>query len=437
MSEETPTTGAQPGSQAPEPQAPPLPQGPPGPPPQGPPAPPPPQGPGHGPQPEPQPEPQEPWATRFGLVRPRHGRYLAGVCAAIGRATNTDPLLWRVLIGVLAIFGVGIIIYLAGWLLTPAEGDTASPVEALFGRGTSSTSALLTLIIGVITVVLLGALTDSWAVSVIGAVALVVAAMAINPRISTQRPATPPPANPMTEPVTPPVTAYQPPFAPHGPYEPVTSVPVPPRMPEPPKPRPEPSRLGRLIFGLVLIALGVMGIADMTDFDVPSAAYVAAALAVVGVGLTIGAWYGRARGFIVLGLVLSLLLPAVASGPDMAQRSRGGSVVWNPSTPDRVSEHYEHRFGEATLDLTGVDFTGQNKEISADISFGQLRILLPPNVDTRVASDVSFGDASVFGRDINGVGVDQSNEDTGADGEGGGNLLIRLNVRFGHAEVTR
>src|SRR2546423_2183253 len=35
------------------------------------------------------------WATRYGLVRPNRGRVMAGVCAAIGRATNTDPVLWR------------------------------------------------------------------------------------------------------------------------------------------------------------------------------------------------------------------------------------------------------------------------------------------------------------------------------------------------------
>lgn len=428
MSEETPTTAA-----PPEPPPPPH-----EPPPPGPAEPP------HGPQ---QP-PQEPWATRFGLVRPRHGRYLAGVCAAIGRATNTDPLLWRVLIGVLAIFGVGIIIYLAGWLLTPAEGDTASPVEALFGRGHSSTSTLLTLIIGVITVVMLGAITDSWAVAIIAAVALVVAAMVINPKVSSSRPggpAVPPPAaypaayphhtpEAPTESI-PPVAPYQPPFAPHGPYQPVAPPPVPPRVE--PKPKPEPSRLGRLIFGLTLIALGLMGIADMSGFHVPGGAYVAAALATVGLGLIIGAWYGRARGFIVLGLVLSLLLPAVATAPHITERSRAGSVMWNPNSIDRVSDRYEHRFGEAVLDLTNVDFTGQEKEIFADISFGQLRIVLPPNVDAEVFTDVSFGDAQVFQRNVNGVGVNHSNEDLGEDGVGGGKLVIRLDVRFGTAEVTR
>lgn len=429
MSEETPTTAAPP--------EPPPPDEPPPGPPSGPPP--------SAQQPGAEQPGQEPWASRFGLVRPRHGRYLAGVCAAIGRATNTDPLLWRVLIGVLSIFGVGIIIYLAGWLLTPAEGDTASPVEALFGRGYSSTSALLTLLLGVGTVVLLGALTDSWAVAVIAAVGLVVAAMAINPRVA-QRPATPPPppqpfppptpyhGEPMTEPI-PPVAPYQPPFAPHGPYQPVTTIPVPPKYE--PKPKPEPSRLGRLTFGLILIALGVLGVADMAGADVPGGAYVAAALAMMGVGLIVGAWFGRARGFIFLGLVMSLLLPAVASGSGMTERSRAGTVFWNPTSVDRVSDRYEHRFGEATLDLSNVDFAGQEKEISADISFGQIRIVVPPNVDTRVITDVSFGDADVFGRDVTGVGVNHSNDDLGDDGEGGGRLTIRLNVRFGHGEVNR
>src|SRR5439155_6027728 len=45
------------------------------------------------------------WASRYGLVRPTRGRVLAGVCAAIARATNTDPVLWRVLFAVLTLAG--------------------------------------------------------------------------------------------------------------------------------------------------------------------------------------------------------------------------------------------------------------------------------------------------------------------------------------------
>src|SRR6185436_17363089 len=86
-------------------------------------------------------------AFRNGLVRPVHGRLLAGVCAGFGRATNTDPVLWRVVMAVLTIIGgFGLLVYLVAWLLMPAEGDTATPIEALLGRGQSSTPTAITVI---------------------------------------------------------------------------------------------------------------------------------------------------------------------------------------------------------------------------------------------------------------------------------------------------
>lgn len=381
---------------------------------------------------------EEPWAARFGLVRPRHGRYLAGVCAAIGRATNTDPLLWRVVIGVLSIFGVGIVIYLAGWLVTPAEDDTASPIEALFGRGHSSTSGLLTLVLAVITVVLLGVLTNSSVVAVIAAVALVVAALAVNPRIKPQQRKPAKPEEPVTpappEPAAPVHPAYEPPFAPHGPYA-SAPEPVPPKIV---KAKPEPSRLGRFIFGMVLVCLGALGLADMSGISVPIGVYFAAALAVIGAGLIIGAWFGRARGFILLGLLLGMVLPFVA-GTDDVSRGSTGQVHWNPASVEELSSRYSHRFGEATLDLTDIDFAGRNAEVTADIAFGSLRIILPSDVDVTVVSQVSAGDAEVFGRSTSGVDREHIDKDQGRDRDGGndGTVVININVRFGHAEVIR
>jgi phage shock protein PspC (stress-responsive transcriptional regulator) len=91
------------------------------------------------------------YATRYGLVRPVHNRYIAGVCGAFARATNTDPVLWRVALPVLTVLGgFGILVYLLGWLLIPAEGDSASPIEALFRHGRSSTSKLVTIVLGII-----------------------------------------------------------------------------------------------------------------------------------------------------------------------------------------------------------------------------------------------------------------------------------------------
>src|SRR3954471_12004397 len=60
-----------------------------------------------------------------------------------------DPVLWRVLIAVLGVLsGVGILLYLIGWLAIPAEGDTASPIESLLGKGRSGMAPLSVVVLG-------------------------------------------------------------------------------------------------------------------------------------------------------------------------------------------------------------------------------------------------------------------------------------------------
>jgi phage shock protein PspC (stress-responsive transcriptional regulator) len=141
------------------------------------------------------------FATRYGLVRPVHNRYIAGVCGAFARATNTDPVLWRVALPVLTVLGgFGILVYLLGWLLIPAEGDTASPVESLLRHGRSSTSKLVTVVLGIISAAwIVGTFSSGigWkivvAAAIVGAVVVIGGARGGNaPRWST-RPVEPQP----------------------------------------------------------------------------------------------------------------------------------------------------------------------------------------------------------------------------------------------------
>ncbi|WP_422743736.1 PspC domain-containing protein [Micromonospora sp. WMMD754] len=137
------------------------------------------------------------FTTRYGLVRPREGRYLAGVCAAIGRATNTDPVLWRVLLAVLGFFGgIGILVYVAAWLIIPGEGDTASPVESMLGRGRSSMSPITVIVLGLVVAVGFAyVVTDGFRAILLGAVILVGGALLLNrePRDPAGRTGTPAP----------------------------------------------------------------------------------------------------------------------------------------------------------------------------------------------------------------------------------------------------
>jgi phage shock protein PspC (stress-responsive transcriptional regulator) len=132
------------------------------------------------------------FTSRYGLVRPREGRYLAGVCAAIGRATNTDPVLWRVLLAVLGFFGgIGILVYVTAWLIIPGEGDTASPVESMLGRGRSSMSPVTVIVLSILVAVSFGYIvTDAFRAVLLGAAILIGGALLLN---RENRPAGTPP----------------------------------------------------------------------------------------------------------------------------------------------------------------------------------------------------------------------------------------------------
>ncbi|MEV0718102.1 PspC domain-containing protein [Asanoa sp. NPDC050611] len=268
------------------------------------------------------------FATRYGLTRPHSGRYLAGVCAAIGRATNTDPILWRVLFAVLTVFfAVGVLIYVTAWLLIPAEGDTASPIEAVLGKGRSSMSPVTAIILGVGCTVLFGFLvTDAFRAFVLGAAILIGGALLLNRNqrvgpqpvpsggvpagerftwsnvspwagsapwqstpteqptqpVPAQAPAAPPPVAvdeptqaygqpaptqqfpPVTGPYPPrPQPGYQPPFAPHGPYG--GPPPPPPAPPRPPKPPKPPKERSALGAATFSLIFVAMGVVAMLD----------------------------------------------------------------------------------------------------------------------------------------------------------------------------
>ncbi|GAA1872105.1 PspC domain-containing protein [Asanoa iriomotensis] len=312
------------------------------------------------------------FATRYGLTRPHSGRYLAGVCAAIGRATNTDPILWRVLFAVLTVFfAVGVLIYVTAWLLIPAEGDTASPIEAVLGKGRSSMSPVTAIVLGVGCTVLFGFLvTDAFRAFVLGAAILIGGALLLNrnqrgpqpvpsgpadqrfswsnvspwagtapwqaepaapPPAPAPAPAAAPPPVAVDEPTEqvyaapaptaqfPPVTGpypprqqqgYQPPFAPYGPYGgPPTPPPAPPRPAKPPKPPKERSALGAATFSLIFVAMGVVAMLDLLNvIRVRPTTYFAAALLTIALGLLVGTWLGRARWLIALGLAAAAAL---------------------------------------------------------------------------------------------------------------------------------
>lgn len=428
-----------------------------------------------------------PTFSRDKLIRPTRGRYIAGVCGALARATNTDPVLWRVVLAVLGFFGgVGVLIYLIGWLAIPSEGDTASPIESLVGRGRSGMSPVAVVALGAATVLTFAFIVhDGFRATILAAAVIIGAALLLKRNgwpgpsgrgngetVSAPAPeeptavfagspdstawagttATAPADEPPTEPLppvapgyapgyAPPPGGYRPPFAPHGPWagagqSPYAAAPPPPAAPKPPKPPREKSKLGQITFFTMLFVLGMLALIDVAGVTVSVSAYFAAALVTLAAGLIVGAWIGRARGLIFLALLATLGL-AVSSGTERWGGDFSNEVL-RPRSVAAVADRYDFPLGNETIDLRGVDFTGAQQDTTITMKAGQVRVLLPDNVDTTASVDVVRGRAQIFGRDFSGNDVGtQSVTDTGADGPGGGTLRLTISMNAGNVEVTR
>ncbi|MEU7135608.1 PspC domain-containing protein [Streptomyces sp. NPDC046261] len=62
--------------------------------------------------------------TRPPLRRSREHKMVAGVCGGLGRCFDMDPVIFRVVLGVLGVSGgLGLIVYGFAWLLVPLEGE--------------------------------------------------------------------------------------------------------------------------------------------------------------------------------------------------------------------------------------------------------------------------------------------------------------------------
>ncbi|WP_027659337.1 PspC domain-containing protein [Salinispora fenicalii] len=390
------------------------------------------------------------FTSRYGLVRPHDGRYLAGVCAAIGRATNTDPVLWRVLLAVLGFFGgIGILVYVSAWLIIPGEGDTASPIESMLGRGRSSMSPVTVIVLGILVAISFAFIvTDAFRAVLLGAAILISGALLLNrerpgPPGSPIPPAPawptwPPPPDAPTTPEAPP-SGFRPPFAPHGPYAPPTPPPAPP--PQRKRPR-ERSALGGVTFSLVFLVLGLLAVLDLTGVPALSAsAYFAAVLATIGLGLLVGAWFGRARWLIALGLITAAALGVATVAESDRFQTVNQTVNWSPANHAELASRYENTVGNSLLDLRSVDFTGKHSEVTVAVIAGEAVVVLPPNVDTTVTATVDVGDSVVFDQRVDkrggSTGSRHESTDLGADGPGGGTLRLFVHVDIGQLEVTR
>jgi phage shock protein PspC (stress-responsive transcriptional regulator) len=374
------------------------------------------------------------------LRRSTTDRKVAGVAGGLGRHLDVDPLILRVAFVVLVFFGgAGLILYGACWLLVPEDGDDKAPFNL-----DERTRTVALMIVGAVAALALigdswGAFWFPWPVAIVALIAL---------WLLTRNN---PPAAPPVPPVPYDQTYAAPTYAPAAPAQdnPYAAAaapgpgypaqyPPPPYVAPPVVQRvPNPRKRGPILFwftiALIALAEGLLGIADLAGANIADPAYPALAVAICGVMLVIGAFFGRAGGIILVGLLATVGL----AGATAATEWEGDQVNVTPATASSLDDRYWLDAGEQVIDLRDVadlrNLDGRTLEVEGGV--GRIEVILPDGLAATVSADVDGpGDVILFGEEHGGIDVNEIDFD-GSDSDP--EIFINAQLGVGQIEVHR
>lgn len=362
-----------------------------------------------------------------GLQRSANNRVIAGVCGGLGEYTGIDPIVFRVTIAVLALVGgAGALFYGAAWLLVPDARTGSAPTDrVLHSKGRSRVrvaALLLAIVVGIIVVGGFGGWFGSGSLAIV--IVAVLAALVAHRQGADLRGGlgrlaghnTPAQQNsPYTQtPPMPPPAPQPPPRAATSQYVDLAAFPQQrPTFaggPPPPSPPPGERRRARSITWYVLLAAALVavfvGLAQQ-HLGLPGDARVplVAALTVLGLGLVLSTWVGRAR-VTGWGVLLAIALAAMTIVHGIGGGDYLNRVRWHPTTEGQLARQQPYRsdVGYARLDLTDLPLEHRsNYQVRARIDAGRLEVTVPRGVRVHVRARCDACRISAFGQNRSGA----------------------------------
>lgn len=384
------------------------------------------------------------------LTRSTDDKVLGGLAGGLGRYFGIDPVVFRIAFVVLTLAGgSGVLLYLVGWLMVP--DDAGGNALKRFGSERNQKLAAAVLA-GAGVLILLDNLTGRNDGIPLGLVLVGIGGLFLWSRHKDDLADGPPPPPDHPYPPVPPfrpappappaVTdadrtadlpqddaaptsgagAAPPPHVPRAALDPLP----PPPAPRPPKPR---SALVPATFSLLAVLAGAA-----TLLGVSLTTGLALALLLTAGALVVGAWRGRARWLIPVGLVLSVAL-AGASLIDVPIRGGAGEIGYRPLTVEEIRTPYRLGAGELVVDLGDIDFGGRTVTVVASVAAGHVDIVVPRDVALEVDAHVGGGKLMLLGQEHEGLDIGRELTDAGR--EGAGTLILRAKAGVGLVEVRR
>jgi phage shock protein PspC (stress-responsive transcriptional regulator) len=388
-------------------------------------------------------EPPEQTVSPSELVRPREGRVLAGVSQGLANRYELPVWVPRAFFVVSAFFGgLGVALYVAGWALMRSEDETEPPADRFFSEASSPRSWIGIALIFVAALILLDNLTflDG---GVVWAVALLVIGVLLYTgqipiRVGSDRKSKEGIQQMTQTDTTATVVETDTPAGdfPSGGGAPPEPTPTPPILPPSNSKPKERSVLGRLTLGFTLLGLGILAVLDnvpAVPIDPAPRHYMALAVTIVGVGLLVGTFAGRARWLILVGAVL---IPTLFLSPvfEWDWNSETFDVFVEPHTFADVEDSYSIDVGNLVIDLTQLPWDGETINITARVDAGNIEIRVPQDVGIVGEASVEVGRVGAPGRQSAGLGSPGLNfNETGTEGT----LILDAQVDVGNIDINR
>ena len=153
------------------------------------------------------------------------------------------------------------------------------------------------------------------------------------------------------------------------------------------------SRWTASFLGLALLAAGItaaVGAATGGDWASPGRVG-AVALAVIAVGLVLGAFLRKGYGLLVVAAPLAgFVVLASAVGPLDLDNSVAGNQRVAPLTAAELDPVYKVGAGELDLDLTGLTLT-ENDNVKIEVAFGSASVTVPDSMNVTVECEAAMG----------------------------------------------
>ncbi|GAB2722244.1 PspC domain-containing protein [Nocardia thraciensis] len=203
--------------------------------------------------------------------------------------------------------------------------------------------------------------------------------------------------------------------------DPTPHRPVAVQAPPPKRPR---SRLTPVVIGMALLAAAAAGAVAAAGVDWMTPGRIGAvALAVVGLGLLVGAFLRRGYGLmVVLAPLAGFVILASMVGPVEFDRGAMGDHVWTPTTVAALEPDYRVNMGSGTLDLRTLALT-ENRTVNVSVRMGDFRVLIPDSMRLQANCTSNLGDVQC---------------PEGLTGPADGPVLtLDVDVNAGDAEVKR